>query len=107
MAGYLPRNHGNRSGNRIGSTVSRRLGAAEWNISPSGNKFQRPGIYVSAAGDLVSILVDLDNHHENRVAAAGILAEVWGWEQVSDAEGICHNEDGSWSVRFTYTPVHK
>lgn len=58
MAGYQPKNRGNRSTNRVGATVSRRLRAADWNISPSARKYKADGMFVTGHGDSVTVLMD-------------------------------------------------
>jgi hypothetical protein len=100
MAGYLPQNRGNRSPNRTGPAVSRRLRAAGWNISPAANRHVRDGVYVKAMGDLISILIDTGHDARNQEAAEGIRDMVSTWPQVSGVSVSGH--DARW-VRFTYT----
>ncbi|MFI0532333.1 hypothetical protein ACH3XX_20085 [Streptomyces scabiei] len=100
MSGALPRNRGNRSTNRVGATVSRRLRAAGWNVSPSARRHHHPGVFVRCAGDFVSVLVDtgLDSGR----TADGIRDAVTAWPQVSGAE-VTSDGDAFW-VRFSYRP---
>jgi hypothetical protein len=100
MAGALPRNRGNRSTNRVGATVSRRLRAAGWNVSPSARRNKHYGLFVKATGDYVSVMVDTSLDARNEEAANGIRDLVTTWPQVTDAKVT---EDGGvrW-VRFTY-----
>jgi hypothetical protein len=100
MAGALPRNGGNKSANRVGSTVSRRLRAAGWNISPAARRNLHCGIFVKAMGDYVSILVDTGAEERNAKAAEGIHATVSSWAKASDIE--VKEDDGVRWIRFIY-----
>lgn len=102
MAGALPRNRGNRSSNRTGSTVSRRLRAAGWTISAPARKHRYPGVFVSTAGDHVSVYVDTDNESRNDRFAADLVAELATWPQVSAVDVV--QVDDARSVRLKYTP---
>ncbi|QCX75726.1 hypothetical protein C9F11_10230 [Streptomyces sp. YIM 121038] len=98
MAGRLPA-PGNKRPERYGATVSRRLRAAGWRVSPSAARHQRDGIYVRAAGDFVSVLIDLPDH-----AAVGerIAGEVRSWGMEPEVSNDSH-EGMTWTkVRFTY-----
>ena len=102
MAGALPRNRGNRSSNRTGSTVSRRLRAAGWTISAPARKHRYPGVFVSTAGDQVAVYVDTDLEVRNDRLAADLVAELAAWPQVSAVEVVPVSD--ARSVRLTYTP---
>lgn len=102
MAGALPRNRGNRSSNRTGSTVSRRLRAAGWTISAPSRKHRYPGIFVSTAGDHVAVYVDTDNESRNERYVNGLLDELAAWPQVGEVETV--EVSDARSIRFTYTP---
>lgn len=102
MAGALPRNRGNRSSNRTGSTVSRRLRAAGWTISAPARKHRYPGVFVSTAGDHVSVYVDTDNESRNDRFATDLVAELVTWPQVTALEVV--RVDDARSVRLQYTP---
>lgn len=102
MAGALPRNRGNRSANRVGATVSRRLRAADWNVSPSAHKYKRDGMFVTGRGDRVTVLLDFGIESKNLRLAEGVAATVRGWDQVNGAVSIDLLEDGAAFVRFTY-----
>lgn len=103
MAGITPQNRGNKSATRTGATVSRKLRAMGWNISPAARKYKAEGIFVSAQGDYVSILVDLGNAAKNREIAAQLRAEIeaspWG-------PAACGGRDDAMNgfsfVRFDY-----
>lgn len=98
MAGALPRNGGNKSANRVGPVVSRRLRAAGFNISPSVVRNVRDGITVAARGDSVSVLVDLPGTCRAEIAR-DMAAVVATWPQ---ADGVRVSEGGAVFVRFTY-----
>lgn len=101
MAGALPRNGGNKTANRVGSAVSRRLRAAGWNISPSARKYKADGMFVSAAGDNVTVLLDFGLASKNKRYAGGVEATVRPWAETGDVD-ITVLEDGAVFVRFTY-----
>lgn len=102
MAGYRPKNRGNRSTNRVGATVSRRLRAADWNVSPSARKYKADGMFVTGHGDSVTVLMDFGVAAKNQRVAEGVAATVRGWPQVSGFVSIDPLEDGAVFVRFTY-----
>lgn len=102
MAGARPANNGNRSTNRVGATVSRRLRAEGWNISPSARKYRYSGIFVTGHGDSVSVLLDLGLAAKNRRYAGDIEATVRTWAQTGDVVEMTVLDDGSVFVRFTY-----
>lgn len=102
MTGILPRNRGNRSANRVGATVSRRLRAADWNVSPSARKHKADGIFVSGRGTSVSVLVDLGDEARNFKVAQGIAATVVVWPQVADFASVDPLDGGAYFVRFEY-----
>jgi hypothetical protein len=101
MAGALPRNRGNRSTNRVGSTVSRRLRAADWNVSPSARKYKADGMFVTGHGDSATVLVDFGLDAKNERVAAGVAATVASWAEAADVE-VTVLEDGARFVRFSY-----
>ena len=105
MAGALPRNRGNRSANRIGATVSRRLRAANWNISPAGRRYKEPGMFVSAQECDVSVLVDFELASKNLRVAAQIVDTVNGWDQVTGQVWTTQVSGGSVIIHFTYAPA--
>ena len=82
VAGYLPQNRGNRSTNRVGAAVSRRLRTADWNISPTNLKYKADGMFVTGNGDSVTVLVDFGIKSKNRDVAEGVAATVCTWAQV-------------------------
>lgn len=98
MTGSLRRNSGNKSANRVGPVVSRRLRAAGFNISPSAARNVRDGITVAARGDCVSVLVDLPGTVRS-VIAQEIAAAVAAWPQ---AGPVKVSEGDATFVRFTY-----
>ena len=95
MAGVVPQNRGNRSATRIGSAMSRKLRTAGWNISPSGRKHKHEGIFVSAQGDHVSILVDLGYYGKNVHTADLIFSDIIKWgcvpenARLSTSDQVC------------------
>lgn len=99
MAGSLPRNRGNRSPNRLGSVVSRRLRKDGWNISPAARRYRAQGIFVRGMDAYVSVLVDLGSRSETEALA---LAEtVKTWPQATDVDVL--PDDGFAHVTFHYT----
>lgn len=101
MAGYLPQNRGNRSPKRTGAIVSRKLKAAGFNISPAARKYKYEGIFVSAQGDYVSILVDLGDRDRNLVAANEIAAAVCTMK-INDNPVNTRRTEGLDSMRVTF-----
>lgn len=101
MPGALPRNSGNKSPNRAGTTVSRRLRHAGWNISPSARRYRYSGIFVAGRGDHVSVLVDSGVDARNATVAEEIRAVVRTWPQAGDVT-ITAADSGAAFVRFTY-----
>ncbi len=101
MAGALPRNGGNKSANRVGPTVSRRLRAAGWNVSPAARKFKHDGMFVSARDNFVTVLLDLGIEFKNKRYAGDVEATVRTWAEVTEVE-FHVNEDGSVFVWFTF-----
>jgi hypothetical protein len=99
MSGYLPQNRGNKTVHRTGSTVSRRLRAAGFNISPSARKHLYSGMFVSAAEDYASVLFDLGDEMRNREASAEVYQLVGTWERVSRLD-VSVLEDGRARVTF-------
>lgn len=102
MASSLMQNRGNKSSNRIGSTVSRKLRAAGWNISPAGRKYRYDGIYVSAQGDSVNVMVDLGLASKNLRVAEGISAELLSLGIAADIRVSDGTELDTRFIRFTY-----
>ena len=101
MAGALPRNRGNRSTNRVGATVSRRLRAADWNVSPSARKYKADDMFVTGHGDSFTVLVDFGLATKNTRVAAGVADELRTWTQTGDIT-VDVLEDGAIFVRGTY-----
>jgi hypothetical protein len=101
MAGARPANNGNRSTNRVGSTVSRRLRAAGWNISPSARKYKADGMFVTGFGDSVSVLLDFGLAAKNKRYAGDVEETVRAWSEVNEVE-ITVLDDGAVFVRFAY-----
>lgn len=106
MSGVVPANRGNRSPNRTGSMVSRKLRRAGWNIAPAAMRHKRDVTTVAAMGDYVSVLADTGLSGRNRRIADGISAEVSSWPQASDVETV-DTESGAVFVRFTYQAAPK
>lgn len=105
MAGYRPQNNGNRSPLRTGSTVSRRLRAAGFNVSPAARKHRHPGLFVSAMGDTISVLVDTDLDDHNERVAAELRDVVATWPE---AQGWTTTHiSGAVLIHFTYTPTRR
>lgn len=103
MAGKLPQNRGNKTTSRVGTTMSRKLRAAGWNISPSARKHRYDGIFVSAQGDHVCILVDLGVDQRNREGARQMAAQLVGWDCVPDVVRVSESpETGACFIQFTY-----
>lgn len=101
MAGYRPANNGNRTTNRIGATVSRRLREANVNISPSARQHRNPGTFVSATGDLVSVFVDTDLDARNERIADTIKDVVATWPE---AQGWTTTDvSGAILIHFFYS----
>lgn len=86
----------------IGPVVSRKLRQADWNISPSARKNRHEGIFVSARGDEISVLVDLGVLEHNIKAATGIEATVNQWPAADDVRWTQADADERCYVRFTY-----
>lgn len=104
MAGYLPRNRGNRSTDRTGAVVSRRLRAAGFNISPAARKHKANGIFVSGYKGGATVLVDLGRTGANRATATDIFDRVADWPQVSDLDMRVVGESFIF-VQFSYNPI--
>lgn len=89
---------GNKTPNRTGPVVSRRLRAAGFNISPSAARNVRDGITVAARGDMISVLIDLPGANRSEIARdIATVAASWpeaGLVQVSDGDATF--------VRFAY-----
>ena len=86
----------------IGTTVSRRLRKAGFNISPAAARHKRDGVFVKAMGDRISVLIDLGNGVENHAVATSIWMEASAWTQTSNFDS-----DGNGRrilVWFTYRP---
>jgi hypothetical protein len=103
MPGYRPANRGNRTPNRVGTVVSRRLRAAGVNVSPSARKYRCPGIFVSTMGSYTSIMIDLLNDAQNDAAADDILSVIRDMVQVVDPYLSGRENSGDpLYVRFDY-----
>lgn len=101
MAGALPRNRGNRSTNRVGSTVSRRLRAANWNVSPSARKYKADGMFVTGHGDSVTVLVDFGLADKNMRVTEGVSTELASWAQTGPVS-VDVLDDGAVHIRCSY-----
>ena len=101
MAGYRPQNRGNRSANRTGSTVSRRLRAAGWNISPAARRHKADGMFVSAQGTWAHVLLDFGVAAKNTRVADQVAGDIRTWPE---AEGVSISQagDGAVFVHFDY-----
>ncbi len=98
-----PRNNGNRSTNRVGATVSRRLRAANWNISPAARKYKASGMFVTGFPDgSVTVLVDLGLDAKNVRVADQVAAELRTWDQVTGV-AVSPSETGAVFVRLNYS----
>lgn len=103
MASSLTQNRGNKNTNRTGATVSRKLRAAGWNISPAARRYAHNGTYVSAQGDAVSILIDLGCAATNSFVAEQMVSELVHWDCAPDEIEIKLNDElGFCLVRFDY-----
>lgn len=108
MAGITPANRGNKSTNRVGATVSRRLKAAGFTVSPEARKYRYDGLFVSGTADgRVSILVDLGTAGENARVTGEILDELRTWPQIPGNSIVSNTaEEGYVFIRADYvTPV--
>lgn len=102
MAGYLPQGRGNKTTNRTGSNVSRKLKAAGFNISPAARKYRYEGIFVSAQGDHVSVMVDLGRADRN-LALGNQIAEFLVMLDCCASPVNVHRTEGLDSVRVSFT----
>lgn len=106
MAGALPRNGGNKSAIRVGPTVSRRLRAADFNVSPSARRYKADALTVAARGYHISILVDLGLATKNSRVANEIRHELATWPQASQiTSGTA--DDGVVFIWLTYVPTSR
>ncbi|MGW3571641.1 hypothetical protein ACWDSL_48545 [Streptomyces sp. NPDC000941] len=97
MAGLLPQNSGNRSAQRFGPIVSRRLRTAGFNISPAAARHKRDGVFVRAAGNYISVLVDIPADASEVAEEIAAAVRTWGMEpEVTVSDG------GAAWVRFFY-----
>lgn len=92
-----PANNGNRTAQRTGATVARKLRAAGWNISPAARQYTARGVFVSAMDDYVSILVDLGAASEIKARRIAETVSAMGTGVEVTAE------DGWAMVHFTYS----
>ena len=92
-------------GGGIGSAVTRRLKAAGFNIGQAAYRKKRPGAYVRATGEFISVLVDRDDPRANSCEAFEIAMLVCDWPQV-EQRAVSHRDDndGASHVWFTYRP---
>lgn len=79
MSGYRPRNRGNKTTARHGSSIARRLRQAGINVSPAVRRHEHDGIFVAARAEFVSVLVDLGDAEEVRRSAREIMQLVTDW----------------------------
>ncbi len=82
-------------------TAPGRLRKLGWNISAAARKHRYDGIFVSAAGDYVSVYVDLGNADENAAAAEGIRKTVAIWGEAKSVT-VRTSEEGTATVTFFY-----
>lgn len=108
MSGHRPANGGNRSTLRVGPKVSHRLRAAGINVSPAARKHGHEGVFVSARGLDISVLVDLVLPDKVRGVAEEVARVVTTWGLKPDIVEKIH-DDGTLTawVRFTYPDPHK
>lgn len=103
MSGYRPQNRGNKSGLRIGPVVARRLRQAGINISPAAAKYHREGVFVSARGLHISVLVDLGDPQRARESAEDVVRVVTSWGLEPSAQESTHDDGGvTITVSFTH-----
>lgn len=101
MAGISPKNRGNRSADRTGQIVSRRLRKAGYNISPSDRRNKADGTFVRGAHGFVSILIDMGGDGSNQLVQDDLCEYLRG---VDWAEDIKATDMGvARLIRFTYT----
>jgi hypothetical protein len=103
MAGLLPQNRGNKSATRIGPVVARRLKKAGINVSSAARKGRSQGIFVSARGDRISVLIDLDRPEPIISEQASEIAAVvtsWGLTPEISVRKVESGFIGN--VRFTH-----
>lgn len=102
MAGSLPRNRGNRSANRVGTTVSRRLRAAGHNVV-SGAARLHCGLTVSGADGVATVSVDYGIRAKNDRVLGELIDTLASWDQVGemDYETL---PDGAVLLWVAYTP---
>lgn len=82
MAGYITKG-GNRNSTRKGATVSRRLKAAGFNISPAARRGNYDGLFVRQLVESVTVHVDLGAQDSNESAANALLKTVSCWPEVA------------------------
>lgn len=104
MSGMRPANRGNRSANRTGTAVSRKLRAAGFNIAPSALRHLREVTTVSAYGDNVSILVDMGLAAKNRRYSGELVAELLGWPQATEISAKS-TQSGAVFIHFSYATL--
>ncbi|MFE6000396.1 hypothetical protein ACFQ6C_26605 [Streptomyces sp. NPDC056454] len=106
MAGYRPRNRGNRAGFRPGPIVARRLRAADVNVSSAARKHTHDGIFVSAQHNHVSVHLVLGGYTDDaiRAEARNIAVIVTGWGLEPTTSEKRHDASGQLLayVHFTY-----
>lgn len=106
MSGYRPQNRGNRTAARSGAAVSRRLRSAGVNLSPSGNKHKRPGIFVTGRNEFISIYVDLDANEEDTREVTDHIADVvrsWGMDPTVTI--TMHGSEATGRITFQYGEI--
>lgn len=102
MSSSLMQNRGNKTTARLGAAVSRKLRTAGWNISPNARKYNYDGIFVSAQGTSISVMVDLGVLAKNIETAAQIAATLKSWGNVGDVRASQVDGSHVWFVRGTY-----
>lgn len=105
MSGYVPQNRGNKSRNRNGAAASRRLRTAGWNISPNGRKYKSEGIFVSAGGDLITVLFDLGIDAKNVRLANEMVEELTAAPWANDVRISLPKNAGAVFIHFDYVKL--
>lgn len=105
MAGALPANRGNRSSNRVGATVSRRLRAAGFNVSPSARCWTDNGMFVRGVDGRATITVDFGIPVKNDRVVCELLDELFTWPQVTCVDYAFTQDGEAVLVWVDYTPA--
>lgn len=105
MPGYVPQNRGNKSTNRVGATVSRRLRKAGFNVIAKDNRRVNQCLTVSGKTGTATISVDYGIPSKNDRVAGELIDELLTWDQVP-GNGIDTHvaECGAILIWVEYTP---